>query len=282
MNKGVKFSGHTMGAPGRDIYECIKLFSEIGYDGIEVRVHPTGQIDSETVTEAELAKILAFAKSNNIEFSCLTSYYQNYVNPEKRDSEIAKSKRVAEVAAALECPMMRLYGGVEPFSEQGIWFADVWSRTVSGIREVAQHANKLGVKICIETHIGSLTMSVRDTVRLIEDVNMPNVGMLFDYAWVEMGGVESGAEAVKAASKYLYHCHVKDWKLESRIPLKKQSCLMGEGTVKWTEVLPALKEIGYSGYISDEYEKLWYPADLPEPEIGMKHNLEFCKKFMLG
>ena len=69
MNKGVKFSGHTMGAPGRDIYECIKLFSEIGYDGIEVRVHPNGQIDSETVTDEELAKMLAYAKSNNIEFS---------------------------------------------------------------------------------------------------------------------------------------------------------------------------------------------------------------------
>lgn len=281
MTKGIKFSGHTMGAPTRDIYECIRLFKEIGYDGIEVRVHPTGQIDSESVTDEEVAKILAFARKENMEFSCLTSYYQNYVDLEKRDQEIANSKRVAEIAALLECPMMRLYGGVEPFSEPGIWFADVWSRTVSGIREVAEYANKLGVKICIETHIGSLTMSIRDVVRLIEDVNMPNVGILFDYAWVELAGVEEGKEAVKAASRYLYHCHIKDWTLESRIPLKKKSALMGEGTVKWEEVLSALKEIGYSGYISDEYEKLWYPDELPEPEKGMKHNLEFARKHLL-
>ena len=46
-------------------------------------------------------------------------------------------------------------------------------------------------------------------------------------------------------------------------------------------IMPALKEIGYSGYISDEYEKLWYPDFLPEPEIGMKHNLEYVRKFIL-
>ncbi|MBQ7649731.1 MAG: hypothetical protein IJS15_02165, partial [Victivallales bacterium] len=75
--------------------------------------------------------------------------------------------------------------------------------------------------------------------------------------------------------------HIKDWTLESRIPLKKTSCLMGEGTVRWPEALKALKEIGYTGYVSDEYEKYWYPDDLPEPEIGMKHNLDYVKKHLL-
>ena len=76
------------------------------------------------------------------------------------------------------------------------------------------------------------------------------------------------------------HIHIKDWKLESRIPLKKSSCLMGEGTVNWPEVLPALKEIGYMGYICDEYEKYWYPQHLPEPEVGMKANLDYCKQYL--
>ena len=137
------------------------------------------------------------------------------------------------------------------------------------------------MRICIETHIGSLTMNVRDTVRLIEDVNMANVGMLLDYAWVELAGVETGAEAIRKAARHIFHVHIKDWKLESRIPLKKKSCLMGEGTVRWPEALQALREVGYTGYVSDEYEKYWYPQELPEPEIGMKHNLEYARKFLL-
>ncbi len=281
MNDRIKFSGHTMGAPGRDIYEVIKLFKSIGYNGIEVRVAADGQIDSEKLTDEEAQKIAAAAKAEGMEFSCLTSYYQNFVSLEERPKVIQNLKRVIEIASILHCPLVRVYGGVEPFSQQGIWFNDVWSRTVSGIRETAEYAANFGVRICIETHIGSLTMSVRDVVRLIEDVDMANVGMLFDYAWVELAGVETGAEAVRKAARHIFHVHVKDWTLESRLPLKKKSCLMGKGTVRWVETLAELKKVGYTGYISDEYEKYWYPKELPEPEVGMKHNLEYVKGLVL-
>ena len=279
MNKGIKYSGHTMGTPGKDIYEVIKLFKEIGYDGIEVRIAKDGQIDSESITDKEVMKISEAAKAEGMEFSCLTSYYKDFAPP-ARDEVIKNLKRVIDIAAMLDCKLIRVYGGDEPFTRNDIWFNDFWSYTVSGIREVAKYAAPLGVSIVVETHISSLTMSVRDTVHLIDDINMNNVGMLFDYAFVELAGVENGADAVRRAAKYIKHVHVKDWKLESKSPLKKESCLMGEGTVKWAEVLEALKEIGYTGYVSDEYEKFWYPELLPDAEIGMKHNLEFCKKYL--
>ena len=281
MNDRIRFSGHTMGAPKCDIFEVIELFKGIGYDGIEVRVAADGQIDSEKLTDDEARKIHAASRAKEMEFSCLTSYYQNFVNMEEREGVIKNLKRVIEIASILHCPLVRVYGGVEPFSQPGVWFSDAWSRTVDGIRQTAEYAAKFGVRICIETHIGSLTMSVRDTVRLIEDVNMANVGMLLDYAWVELAGVETGAEAIRKAARHIFHVHIKDWKLESRIPLKKKSCLMGEGTVRWPEALQALREVGYTGYVSDEYEKYWYPQELPEPEIGMRHNLEYARKFLL-
>ncbi|GEM_PF-1402315 len=300
MNDRIKFSGHTMGAPQWDIYQVIKEFKKIGYDGIEVRVAADGQINSETITDAECRKIRAAADKEGMEFSCLVSYYQNFVNLEMRDSVIKNLKRVAEIAHLLHCPLIRVYGGVEPFSTaipveikdakgkkqtvigSGTWFCDCWSRTVSGIREVAKYAATLGVGIAVETHVGSITMSIRDTVRLIQDINMANVGILFDYAWVELAGVESGAQAVYAAAPYIVHCHVKDWTLEQRFPIKKKSCLMGKGTVRWAETLTALKEVGYTGYVSDEYEKYWYPKELPSTEDGMGHNLNFVKSFVLG
>lgn len=281
MNDRIKFSGHTMGAPKCDIHQAIDLFKQIGYDGVEVRVAANGQIDSEKITDDEARALYAEANAKGMEFSCLTSYYQNYVNLDERPAVIANLKRVVEIAALLHCPMVRSYAGVEPFSQQGTWFCDCWTRTVTGIQEVAAYAAQFGVKICIETHIGSLAMTVREAVRLIEDINMANVGMLLDYAWVELAGVETGADAIRQAARHIFHVHIKDWTLESRIPLKKKSCLMGEGTVRWPEALKTLKEIGYTGYVSDEYEKYWYPDDLPEPEIGMKHNLDYVKKHLL-
>lgn len=279
MKKGIKFSGHTMGTPNCDIFQAIDLFKTIGYDGVEVRVADNGQINSETITNAEAEKIGQYAADKGMEFSCLTSYYKDFYG-EKRESVIANLKRVAEIAQILDCGLIRVYGGEEAYTKNGIWFNDVWTATVTGIREVAKYAATLGVGVCIETHVGSLTMSARDTIKMIDDINMHNVGMLFDYAWVELAGAETGAEAVRKAAKYISHVHIKDWKLENRFPIKKTSCLMGEGTVAWKEVIPALKEIGYTGYVSDEYEKYWYPEDLPDPEIGMAHNFAFCRKHL--
>jgi sugar phosphate isomerase/epimerase len=62
-----------MGAPKWDIYEVIRRFREIGYDAVEVRVAPDGQIDSETVTNEECERILAAARAEGMAFSCLTS-----------------------------------------------------------------------------------------------------------------------------------------------------------------------------------------------------------------
>ena len=279
MAKGIKFAGHTMGTPGRDIYESIDLLKSIGFDGIEVRVAEDGQINSETITDEEVAKIAAYARKVGLEFACLTSYYQDFTPP-ARDGVIRNLRRVVDIASMLACKCVRVYGGVEPKTREELWFNDVWSCTVSGVREVARYAAPKGVNIVIETHIGSLTMSARDAMHLIDDINMNNVGMLFDYAWVELAGAETGAEAVRKAARYIKHIHIKDWKLESRLPLKKTSCLMGEGTVNWPEVLPALREIGYMGYICDEYEKYWYPTHLPEPEVGMKANLDYCRQYL--
>ncbi|RLD13507.1 MAG: hypothetical protein DRI28_05765 [Caldiserica bacterium] len=275
----IKFSGHTMGTPQCNIYEAMKVIKDIGYDGIEVRVAPDGQINSEKISNSESKDIYKSARKIGIEFSCLSSYYKDFINKEARTHTILNLKRVVEIADILKCPNIRVYGGIDP-SPPGVWFVENWEKTVSGIREVAKYAATFGIKVCIETHIGSLTMSVRDTIRLIDDIGMNNVGMLFDYAWVELAGIEKGKEAVRKASKYIYHCHIKDWKIFSKKPLQKKACLMGEGDIQWKEVIKELKNIGYIGYISDEYEKFWSPHELPDAKEGMKHNLKWVKNIL--
>lgn len=268
----MKTCGHTMGVPDRDIFEAIRLFSEIGYDGIEVRCAADGQIDPESVTPDRLAQIAEAADRGRIKVACLTPYYKNYVDPVERKKSVHGMRKTIEAAQALNCARVRSYGGIETRD------ADGWRKSVEGVREVGKIAADHGVTICVENHIGTLTMSAADTVRFVEDVGSVNVGILYDHAWVHVAGKETIRQAIDMQKPYLRHAHVKDWKFLGGDVNKRQACLLGEGDIDWPAVLRALKETGYEGYLSDEYEKQWHPKHLPDAAIGMKQNREYVLK----
>ena len=113
MNQGIRFSGHTMGTPGRDIFEVIRLFKTIVYDGIEVRVAKDGQIDSEAITDEEAASIYRTAGDEGMEFSCLTSYYQDFVTDKRQYTpQFFRNKSIVQniILRIRPCPESRSRG----------------------------------------------------------------------------------------------------------------------------------------------------------------------------
>lgn len=266
--------GHTMGTPKLDAIQAMELFASIGHDGIEFRCAVDGQMNPEAYDSHWGGQVFEKAQALGIEVACLTPYYKNYVDPALRASEIQGMCKIIDIAAELKCPRVRSYGGVMP--TDAFDYQTTWDRTVSGIRQAADYAAPKGIDICIETHIGSLTLTAADTVRMVRAVDRENVGILFDYAWVHYAGQETAEEAVELCAPYIRHCHVKDWTYEEGDRDKRRSALMGEGDVDWRPAIEALRETGYTGCLSDEYEKYWYDH-LPEPEVGMKHNLEYVR-----
>jgi L-ribulose-5-phosphate 3-epimerase len=268
-----------MGTPDLDLDGAIDLFASIGMDGIEIRCADDGHLDTERVTSRTLARIRRRLDEAGIEPVCLTPYYRDFVS-EAREREILALKRVVEVAAELGCPRVRLYGGIDPTSSP-VEPTQTWARTVTGIRIVADHAADNGVACCIETHDGSLTFCAADAVRMVRDVDRPNVGILLDFAWVYGAGRESAAEAVAVCRPYLIHCHYKDWLIEETdAGPSRRARLMGEGSIPWPEFFRHLVASGYEGPLTDEYERYWHPEDLPAAEDGMRRNLAYVKRHM--
>jgi len=81
-------------------------------------------------------------------------------------------------------------------------------------------------------------------------------------------------DAVRLQAPYVLHCHCKNimW-----VEGKPQANFLDEGAIDWLPVLRILKEHGYDGYLSDEYEKFWRP-ELPEPEEGMARNARYLRE----
>jgi sugar phosphate isomerase/epimerase len=267
------FIGHTMGVPNLKLEETMKLFRDIGFDGIEIRCAENGHIDTETVKDADIEKIKNWSDLYNMPVTCLTSYYRDFIT-DKRESEINNLKKVIVIARSLNTPLVRLYGGIYP-PPDGYSVSESWNRTVTGIKELAVEAQYADVKLCIETHNGSLTYSAMDAVKMVKDVNHPNAGILLDFAWVHLKGEEGPEETVEICRPYIMHCHYKDWQIEPDGSTTAR--LMGEGNIPWNQFFKALKESGYTGTLSDEYEKFWHPESLPEASEGMMKNLTYVK-----
>jgi sugar phosphate isomerase/epimerase len=53
--------------------------------------------------------------------------------------------------------------------------------------------------------------------------------------------------------------------------------LPGEGDVDLAEAVRLLKQSGYNGYYSFEWEK-WYHPELADPEISFAHYVNYCKQ----
>ena len=58
-------------------------------------------------------------------------------------------------------------------------------------------------------------------------------------------------------------------RVSSRIP--------GQGIIPWPEILRILAAQGFSGWLSLEYERRWYPHDLPPAADGMRQGREYLQ-----
>lgn len=277
MNAGMLYCGHTMGVPGMDLPDALRLFRRLGYDGIEVRCAADGQIDPERIDERKLEALAASAEGLGMRYACLTPYYRDFFGPAAAES-VSGLLRVVQIARILRCPLVRTYAGIDPPPSD--WTRDrAWTRTVETLRRVADAAGELGIGLCVETHDGSLTQRSGEILSLVDAVGRANVGILFDYAWVWDAGETDAARVVRDLAPHVRHCHYKDWKIEQGADgcRVRRAVLMGRGDIPWPAAFQALERCGYRGFCSDEYERYWHPEDLPPAETGMRANLEYVK-----
>ena len=166
-------------------------------------------------------------------------------------------------------------------------------KLVQSMRELGDKAAKKGVTLVIENHFNTMTMSARQTVDVIREIDHPNVRILYDQANLTFTGNEDWPEAVELQKGLVGHMHVKDLVFkgadrsfvgnddvshpdeDSRNVITR---IVGEGILEWPEILRRMKADGYDGWLSLEYERRWHPDDIPDASIGMKKAVEYLRE----
>ena len=265
-----------MGVPKMDIFEAMDFFEEIGYEGMEIRCAEDGHLDPETYTESIGREIKEKIDAHRMEVVCLTSYYLDFVSADVRGSMLEGYREVIRIAGDLGCKRVRYKGILPP---EGYTHEDAWDRTRSGLQESAAFASGLDVWICVENHSGSMTQGARETLRMVEEIGMDNVGVILDYAFIDLFGEEGIEESVDILRPYIQHVHLKDHIITDREMGAVTKFPLGEGDIDLERLLSRLESIGYEGYLTDEYERHW-DETLPEPEIGMRQNAKYLQTLL--
>ena len=122
--------------------------------------------------------------------------------------------------------------------------ADEWKAAVETFQALGPVAREHGVTLAIEPLNRFETYflnTVDDGVRLCDEVGDGNVGLLVDtfHANIEEKSI---AGAYRKAAKHLKHVHT----------CENDRGAPGSGHVEWSEVLAALREIGYDGWLTIE------------------------------
>ncbi len=263
------------------VNEGIVKAREVGAQGIQVYA-TSGEMDPDTLTPAARREFIDRVRSNGLVVSALCGDLGGHGFSVREDNprRIEKSKRIMELAKELGTDVVTTHIGVVP-EDPGHPRRRVLKEACE---ELARFGDSIGASFAIETG-PEKAATLRD---FLDSLEARGVRVNFDPANLVMVVGDDPAEAVRTLAPYIVHTHAKDGiMLRQASPEKIYSGTedfgpgapfrevpLGEGNVDFPSYLDALRQAGYSGFLTIEREV----GDDPEKDI--RAAVEFLKAQM--
>ncbi|NCO32681.1 MAG: hypothetical protein AUJ92_14365 [Armatimonadetes bacterium CG2_30_59_28] len=256
----MKFCFMTWVCPEWDTPTIIEKCRQYGYHGVEFRVECDHKHGVELDASPDHLRWVQQSFANaGVETPCIaTSQRFSSNDPAERRQQVDVAKRYVELAAAIEVPIIRVFGGPIP---EGVDRRTATSYIAEALRELGAFADQHDVVVGLETH--DHFSLARDAVAVINETDHPRVRCLWDIMHPVSHG-ETMAEAFSHVKPHVVHCHIHDGRRENgNIVLT----FPGEGIVDHREAVQLLQTIGFDGHLSGEFIN-WLPPDEVLPKYA--------------
>ena len=255
-------------ATGCDLFEVARLAREIGFDAIEfIRIDTEDPIETAKKLRVYCASIGLEIASHTIGLDVLNG---------EEDAILKTAYEYVDIAEALGAPLMR--HDVCYKLPEGMTWQEAAQIMAPRIRKIARYAKAKGIRTCSENH-GFIFQDSERMEYLINEVNDPNYGWLVDVGNF-LCADEYPLEGVCRALPYAIHVHVKDFLYRKSAELYVEpdgffrtrngnllrGTVLGHGDVPVAACIKLLREIGYDGVFSLEFEGA--EENLPALEMG--------------
>lgn len=256
------------------IHVCDKA-KELGFEGIEFVNLDNKNYGITTDCLATAAEIKAHCEKIGLEIIAYT-VGANFLC----DDPEAEIKRVCEcidVAKALGAPLLR-HDVCYALPKNHLYsYRDAIKEMAPRIRKVTEYAASLGIKTCTENH-GYIFQKPERVEELILAVGSENYGWLCDIGNFLCADADP-EKAVTIAAPYTFHAHAKDFLWKSGQLSRPQGffgtaggnhirgTVIGHGVVPIANCVSILKNAGYNGWLSIEFEGM--EENIPALSAGL-------------
>jgi len=272
----IKLSVTTLGCPEWDMETILKRVAEYGYQGIDFRGYLADvdlrQSPAFTSGRAETA---ARVRDSGLLVSCLASSAKMFESTaEKRQASLDEMKGYVEMCADFGAPFVRIFGG----ALGGVSMEAAMPIAADMLQQAAAIARDAGITIVVETHDDWVaTKPLREAFDLAG--NPEGVAFLWDVNHPYRSAGETPIESFKNIGRMTRYTHWKDSRLTPEG--KTEHCLVGEGGLPLKEIYQLLRDSGYDGWYTLEWEKRWH-RDLAEPEIAFPGYVKTMRAIAAG
>lgn len=247
----------TLACPDWPLERAVDAAVRYGYEGIELRI-VDGDFVSPAMSDPQRRRTKDTIAGAGIALCCVDSSFE-IANP---GVSIDEAFAFLELAAELDGPMIRLFGGA-PDGEA--WSATM-GRTAERVAALAELGRSLGVTVGVETHDSFATGEVLADV--LSDAPK-DVGIIWDTLNPIVAG-ESPDRTFPAVADRVVHVHIKDGAVPPDLEANR---LLGDGRVPVGTIIEMLAAQGYDGWLSVEWEKRWQPA-IPDADVALPRYAE--------
>ncbi len=227
------WSGEVTG----DLFPVCQQLKEIGFDGVEL---PMFNLDLDYAAIGKQLDSIGLGRTA----VTIRNEDDNPISPDpavrKKGVELTKKTLDLCAAAGVETLVGPYHSAIGVFSGSGPT-EEEWKWGVDSMREVAEHAGKVGVRLGVEAlnRFECYFLNTHaDSTRFVREVDHPACGMMYDtfHSNIEEKSV---TDAVLAGGDRLLHIHISE----------NDRSTPGAGGIHWQENFDAIAKSGYDGWL---------------------------------
>ena len=236
-----------------------------GYFGTELGPFGFFPLDADMINTALYLKELEV---------CAGTLFEPLSEPHAYQEIIHKTKRLCGLLEQIGCERLVVIDCVNDIRSQCAGNSALaprlddqrWSHMMDTIRQISAIAAKHNIRAVVHPHAGGYIEYQDELDRLLADLPVDDIGLCLDTGHLYYAGMDPAQSLIDYADR-LEYVHFKDvnkQRLEAAITQQVgfwQACAdgvmcpIGQGAIDYQQVMAALSQIGYHGWITIEQER---------------------------